>query len=122
MSSRRRNLGKENVSKKKHLTKQKKFPRYKNIILFFSSINYNLIIKDMLNRLLYIVLIFVFSIIAIFIMLIIFGNDDLNYLHIVSIFFGFIINLIIFAKIISLRSNWKTLFFKYHMLYLGNTY
>lgn len=117
MSSRRRNMGRKNVAKKRYLTKQRKIPGYKNIILFFSSINYNLIIKDMLNRLLYIFLIFVFSIIAIFIMLIIFGNEDLNYLHIVSIFFGFIINLIIFTKTISVRSNWKTLFFKYpHVL------
>ena len=40
------------------------------------------------------------------------GNGNLNYLDILIILLAFILDLILFAKIISIRSKWKTLFFK----------
>jgi hypothetical protein len=102
MSSHTRKIEKKHVIKKRHFTKHNKL----------SSINYNSIIKNVLNRFLYFTLILIFSIISLFMVgRVLKGN--LNYLQNISIFFAFIVNLILFAKIISLRSNWKTLFFKY---------
>lgn len=113
MSSHRHNIKKKGLIKKRRFTKHSKLSIYKNIILFFSSTNYNSITKNVLNGLLYFFLVLVvFPIIAIF-MVGTLEKANLDYSNIISIFFAFIINLLIFAKIISLRSNWNTLFFKY---------
>lgn len=112
MSPRRHNIQKKRVIKKKNFTRRSKLP-YRNISLFFSSINYNSVIKDVLKRLLYFFLtLVIFPIISVFIVgALLRGN--VHYPQNLSLLFAFIINLIVFAKIISLRSNWKTLFFKY---------
>ncbi len=41
------------------------------------------------------------------------ASRDLDYLDILKVLFAIILNLLLVAKIISIRSNWKTLFFKY---------
>lgn len=53
MSSRRHKMKNKSVIKKKHFTKPNNFPIKKKIISFISSFNYNSIIKDIFNRLLY---------------------------------------------------------------------
>lgn len=102
MSSHTHKFEKKCVIKKKQFTKHNKL----------SSINFKSMIKNVLNRFLYFCLVLVLSIIDIIMVgRVLKGN--LNYLQTISIFFTFIVNLMLFAKIISLRSNWKTLFFKY---------
>lgn len=112
MSSHRHKMKRRSVIKKRNSIKQNVSIRYKNAIRFFSSINYKSTIKDLLNRLLYFFLILVvFPISSIFLFSLL-GKGILHSLNIISIF-AFILNLMVFAKIISLRSNWATLYFKY---------
>lgn len=116
MSSHRRNIGKKRVIKNKPFTKHDLSIRYKKTTRFFSSISYKSTIKDTLNRLLYFFLIFLVYPISSIFMVGTLGKGNLNYLHILIIFFTFIVNLISFAKIMSLRSNW-TFIIKYpHVL------
>ncbi|KKG92448.1 hypothetical protein DU68_16395 [Methanosarcina mazei] len=116
MSSRRRKTGKKNVIKKSHFTRPNNFPIKKKIVSFISSIKYKSIIKDVFNRLLYFFLIFVVYPISSTFIVVSLGKGNLNYLQTIIIFFAFIVNLISFAKIMSLRTNW-TFIIKYpHVL------
>ena len=116
MSSRKRKMGKSSVINKRHSTKHNAPIRYKKAIRFFSSINYKSTIKDLLNRLLYFFLILVVYPISSIFIAVTLGKGNLSHLHIISIFFAFIVNLISFAKIMSLRTNW-TFIIKYpHVL------
>lgn len=106
MSSLRGKTGKKSVIKKSHFTRPNNFPIKKKIVSFISSINYKAIIKDIFNRLLYFFLIFlIFPIISVFMWLMLI-KGNLNFINIISLLFTFILNLMVFAKIMSLRTNW----------------
>ena len=116
MNSHKHKTRKKSFIKKRNSIKQNISIRYKNVTRFFSSINYKSTSKDILNRLLYFFLIFVVYPLSSIFIVVALGKGNLNYLHIISIFFAFIVNLISFAKIMSLRTNW-TFVIKYpHVL------
>lgn len=106
MSSRRNKMNKKSVIKKRYFTKLNNLPIKKNIILFISSLNYSSIINYLFDRLLYLFLMFlVFPIISVFMWLVLL-RGDLHFINIISVFFTFVLNLMVFAKILSLRTNW----------------
>lgn len=112
MNSHKHKTRKKSFIKKRNSIKQNVSIRYKKVIRFFSSINYKSTIKDLLNRLLYFFLILVAYPISSIFLFSLLVKGILHSLNIISIF-AFILNLMVFAKIISLRSNWATLYFKY---------
>jgi len=112
MNSHKHKTRKKSFIKKRNSIKQNVSIRYKKVIRFFSSINYRSTIKDLLNRLLYFFLILVVYPISSIFLFSLLEKGILHSLNIISIF-AFILNLMVFAKIISLRSNWATLYFKY---------
>jgi len=87
--------------------------KFKTIFIFFSLIRNNKIIKYIYNILIYILLIFLFLYVSRVLIWFEIVDGNLDYLDILKVLFASILSLILVVKIISIRSNWKTLFFKY---------
>lgn len=77
-----------------------------------SLIKNNKTIKFIYNILIYIFLLLIFLFVSRVFIWYKIASGNLNYLGILTILFAFILDLILFKKIISVRSNWKTLFLK----------
>lgn len=87
--------------------------KFKIVFIFFAQIRNNKIIQDIYNILIYIFLIFLFLYISRVLIWFEIVGGNLDFLDILKVLFSSILSLILVAKIISIRSNWKTLFFKY---------
>jgi len=87
--------------------------KFKTLFIFFDMIRNNNMVRYIYNLLIYIFLIILFLYVSrVHIWFEIVGGN-LDYLDVLKVLFSSILSLILVAKIISIRSNWKTLFFKY---------
>ncbi|KAF5417223.1 MAG: hypothetical protein C5S48_00760 [Candidatus Methanogaster sp.] len=87
----------------------------------YSQVKNNRLVNYLYNILIYVLLLMLFMYISrVFIgFKIISGN--LSFLDVLIVLFVFILNLVLVAMIISVRSNWKTLFFKCDEILLWKT-
>jgi len=88
----------------------------KNIIsklkIILTLIKNNEIINFSYNTLIYFFLLFLFLYLSRVLIWFKIFSGNLSYLNIFTVLFAFLLNLVLVAKIISVRSKWKTLFFK----------
>ena len=98
------------MGSKKHILYSNRI--FKTLELITSLIKNNRVIKFIYNISIYIFLLCIFLIVSRVFIWFKIENGNLNYLDILIILLAFILDLILFAKIISIRSKWKTLFFK----------
>jgi len=98
------------MDSKKHILYSNRI--FKTLGLITSLIKNNRVIKFIYNISIYVFLICIFLIVSRVLIWFKIENGNLNYLDILIILLAFILDLILFAKIISIRSKWKTLFFK----------
>lgn len=98
------------MGSKKHILYSNRI--FKTLELITSLIKNNRVIKFIYNISIYIFLICIFLIVSRVFIWFKIENGNLNFLDILIILLAFILDLILFAKIISIRSKWKTLFFK----------
>jgi len=88
----------------------------KNIIsklkTILTLIKNNEIINFSYNTLIYFFLLFLFLYLSRVLIWFKIFSGNLSYLNIFTVLFAFLLNLVLVAKIISVRSKWKTLFFK----------
>lgn len=98
------------MGSKKHILFSNRI--FKTLELITSLIKNNRVIKFIYNISIYIFLLCIFLIVSRVFIWFKIVNGNLNYLDILIILLAFILDLILFVKIISIRSKWKTLFFK----------
>ena len=87
--------------------------KFKAILVFLSLIRNNKVINFIYNLLIYIFLLMLFLYVSRILIWFKIASGNLSILDILTVLIAFILDLILFAKIISVRSNWKTLYLKY---------